>query len=142
LNSDCAPPGRFDGEFAIVYRNFPLPTHVFAREAALASECAARQGRFREMHELLFDASDSFGLAGWRSFAERANVSDLASFEDCLRDPASGAAVDRDIDAGERLGVRGTPTILVNGYRYRGALTERSLDSLLTVSLRAALPTR
>lgn len=129
------PIGR---EVRLVYRHYPITTlHAAAFTAALASECAASQGRFQEMHNTLFD-SDSLGTLSWRVLGARAGVPDLDGLETCISEGRFRTRVQEDIDAGERLGVRGTPTVLINDTRFVGAVREAILDSLLTAAAERA----
>lgn len=130
---------KYAGQVVVVYRNYPLAAiHPFAQGAALASECAAQQGRFEAMHQVLFAHHDSLGVLGWPRTAELAGLPDLKLFTQCVADSATVAAVNRDRDAGKRLKVRGTPTVLVNGVRFLGTLREDALDSLTKAAIRDA----
>lgn len=127
---------RHPGRVSAVYRHFPLPNHAFAVPAARASECAAAQGRFREMHDELFRAQDSIGIRPFTRFAAIAGVPDEEAFEACLEDVSSAAAVRRDADAGSLLRLTATPTLLVNGRRVRGALSADRLEEMVVEALR------
>lgn len=128
---------RFPRELAVLFRHFPLKAaHPFAEAAAVASECAARQGKFEQMHELLFDKSDSIGVLQWTEFARRATVPDIATFNSCLADPASASNVDADLQAALQLKAQGTPTMLVDGIRLNGAPTQHTLDSVIALVVR------
>ena len=106
--------------FDLVFRHFPLRSiHPHAEAAAVTSEAAARQGRFWEMHDVLFRSQRHLEWADLHRYAERLGV-DLARFESDLADPAVAARVERDIESGERSGVDGTPAIFIDGIRYRG----------------------
>jgi protein-disulfide isomerase len=111
-----------DGEVRLVFRHFPLfEVHPYALTAALAAEAAGVQGRFWEMHDLLFahqDRLDDVGLAHW---AGKAGVDGTSVVGDAAQ--RYGDAVERDYLAGTALGVRGTPTLFVDGERYRGRVT-------------------
>ncbi len=104
----------------IVYHNFPLPFHEHARAAALAAQCAASQGRFAEYHSRLFDDHGMLGKERWTSVAAALHVSDTVAFNDCLRGPAAASAIDADINAGTKLGIYATPTIIVGKEMYLG----------------------
>jgi len=106
-------------DVALVYRHYPLPYHVHAVAAARASLCAARQGRFEPFHDQLFAHQDSLGVIAWSRLARAAGVEEPA-FGRCL-ESAPAAEVEADVRAGDRLGVRGTPTLLVNDRLLRGA---------------------
>lgn len=122
---------KFPNDFAIVYRHFPLPSHKYARPAALASECAAAQGRFREMHNALFDMRDSIGTVPWTRYASAAGVTDTVRFSKCLADSSAMPNIERDVAAATELKVSATPTMMINGVRIRGTLSQVVLDSLV-----------
>lgn len=127
---------KYPDDVAVVFRHLPLTRiHPHALNAALASECAAAQGRFGEMHRVLFDRADSLGLLSWPTLAARASVGDLGQFERCFQDPATRAAVDRDVAAAGDLGITGTPTTLMNGVRFSGVPSGLVLDSLVRAAL-------
>jgi protein-disulfide isomerase len=108
------------GKVALVYRHFPLSYHPHAHSAARASFCADRQGRFEAFHDALFAAQDSLDGTGWQRFAGIAGVPDAAGFDACLQGAASLEAVERDVAAGRKLGISGTPAIMVNGVLITG----------------------
>jgi protein-disulfide isomerase len=120
---------------AIVYRHFPLDSHPYALAAARASECAADQGRFQEMHNSLFRESGAFGQKAWSAYARDAGVRDAAAFARCVEGDGGASRIRRDMAAGGRLGVAATPTLLVNRFRIEGA---PPLDTLLAYVARAA----
>lgn len=100
-----------------VFRHFPLlHKHPHAQQAAEAAEAAAAQGRFWDMCDLLFshqaalDESDLLGYARWLNL-------DRGQFETALVNRTFAKRVYRDIAAGRRLGISGTPTIFVNGNK-------------------------
>jgi predicted DsbA family dithiol-disulfide isomerase len=124
-------------QVAVVYRHYPLATlHPHARAAALAAECAGDQGRFSEMHTLLFAKQDSIGTLSWMEFGMRARVPDTAAMARCIRDSTFAAEVDRDVAAGKRLGIEGTPALLVDGTFVHGAPSLQRLNELVESALR------
>ena len=113
--------------FEVVFRHFPLGSiHPHAQASAEAAEAAARQGRFWEMHDLLFRNQARLEPDDLQRYAERIGL-DLARFESDLLDPAIATRVERDVDSGSRSGVDGTPSLFIDGIRYRGP---RDLASL------------
>lgn len=80
---------------------------------------AARQGRFWEMHDLLFRNQLHLEPADLRRFAERLGL-DVARFDADLADPAIKARVARDVETGLHSGVDGTPTLFIDARRYGG----------------------
>jgi protein-disulfide isomerase len=118
--------------FELVFRHFPLrDIHPHAEVAAAASEAAARQGRFWEMHDLLFSDQPHLEDADLRHRAERLGL-DLTRFESDLVDQAIAARVERDVDSGDRSGVDGTPSLFIDGIRYLGPRDPGSLGEALT----------
>lgn len=112
---------KYPEEVLLVYRHFPLSSHAFAVPAARASECAAVQGRFEQFHDALFAKQDSIGILPWSRFARVAEVEDLNAFERCVREVGPVPALHQDTLAGNRIGITGTPTLLLNGRRLIGA---------------------
>jgi protein-disulfide isomerase len=119
----------------LVPRHFPLAHNPHARGAATAAECAGAQGRFMAIRRVIFEHQDSIGAISWTDFAGRAGVADTGEFASCMAGVAASSAVQLDRAAGDRLGVTGTPTILINGYRFKGAVP---LDTLRGYVTRAA----
>ncbi|HET6765185.1 MAG TPA: thioredoxin domain-containing protein [Longimicrobiaceae bacterium] len=108
-------------DVALVYRHFPLPYHPQALAAARASFCAGEQGRFAAYHDAVFARQDSLATVDWARLARAAGVPDASRFDACLHGAAARAAVERDVAAGGRLGVDGTPSLMVNGEFIGGA---------------------
>lgn len=110
---------RFGDQLAVAYVHWPLPNHRFARPGAEAAECAGRQAGFGALIDVLFAKQDSLGLKPWTSYASDANVVDTLAFASCLRDPAAVAGpIDAGIALAQARGYTGTPTILLNGWRF------------------------
>jgi protein-disulfide isomerase len=123
---------KYDAVLAVSYRQFPIAQlHPFARSAALASECANAQGRFDSYSTVLFAHQDSIGKIAWSSLASRAGITDTVSFARCLRDSTFASRITADSVEGVHLKVRGTPTVMVNGWRLNEPPTEAKLDSLI-----------
>jgi protein-disulfide isomerase len=117
--------------FEVVFRHFPLrDIHPHAQSASETAEAAAGQGRFWEMHDLLFRNQLHLEPADLRRYAERLGL-DLERFEMELADPAIDARIERDVDTGERSGVDGTPSLFVDGQRYDGPRDPASLGRAL-----------
>jgi protein-disulfide isomerase len=105
---------RFNGRVAVAFRHFPLEqSHPHALLAAQAAECAGAQGKFWEMHDLLFDNQNYLKPKHLRGYAERLQL-DLARFDAELADEIYLQRVREHIDGGEISGVRNTPTFFIN----------------------------
>jgi diadenylate cyclase len=111
-----------------VFRHFPLDsTHPRARRAALAAEAAASQGRFWEMHDLLYENQDELDDEDLVRYAAELGL-DLRRFEKDLANDDLAWRIEEDRLGGERAGVGGTPALFVNGVRYSGPM---DLEGLL-----------
>jgi protein-disulfide isomerase len=118
-----------------VFRNFPISTsHPHAEQAAEAAEAAASQGRFWQMHDLLYENQNRLDDADLHDYAEQLGL-DVAAFDDDLAGHVHAERVREDFMSGVRSGVNGTPTFYVNGSRHDGGY---ELDSLLAALEQAA----
>jgi protein-disulfide isomerase len=116
---------EFGGDVRLVFKHFPLSIHRHARETAVAGACAHAQGRFWEFHDLvfgeqaaLFGAADFEGALG--SVAARSGL-DSAAWQACRSSSDADAVVVGDMALGARVGIRGTPTFVVNGSLLVGS---------------------
>jgi protein-disulfide isomerase len=105
---------EYGDKLKVVYRHLPLPMHKDAFGAAQAAFCAGEQGRFWEMHDLLFQKSDGLVPDALKGYAARLGL-DAGSFERCFDSEASRAAVTRDMEEARAAGLRSTPTFVLNG---------------------------
>jgi protein-disulfide isomerase len=120
---------KYPHEVAVIYRHFPLDrVHPAARRAAIASECAAEQGRFEQFHDALFQRQDSIGRMPWEAFARLAGIPSLPRFSDCLASGRWEARVSRDLVTADSLQLQGTPTLLVDGRMFGGSPGFPALD--------------
>lgn len=118
-----------------VFRNFPLTQiHPYALIAAQAAEAAALQGKFWEMHDLLFEEQHLLKPEIIPSWAERIGL-DLQRFEDDIKKDAVEKRIRENRQSGIRSGVNGTPTFFINGTRYDGPHDYNSLLAALQSAL-------
>jgi protein-disulfide isomerase len=123
---------RLDGNVRFAFRHFPLTgIHQHALAASAAAEAAARQGRFWDMHELLFHQQNALADADLRSYARQLAL-DVAEFE---RERSGAAVLDRiqrDVDSGLASGqVFGTPTLFIDGVVHHGGYDPPALLAAL-----------
>jgi protein-disulfide isomerase len=101
-----------------VFRNFPLAeSHPHARIAAEAAEAAGAQGKFWEMHDMLYENQDSLELEDLIRYATSIGLDTVQLARD-LQNGTYAKRVRDDFRNGVRSGVNGTPTFFVNGERY------------------------
>jgi formate-nitrite transporter family protein len=111
----------------IVFRHFPLSTiHAHASVAAQAAEAAAAQGKFWDMHDLLYERQDELAEGNFTRFAIRLKL-ETYKFESDLSSHRFAGRVQRDYESGVRSGVTRTPTLFINGRRYDGELRQENL---------------
>jgi len=119
----------------LVFRNFPLTTvHPHAERAAEAAEAAGAQGKFWEMHDLLYENQQALEDEDLMKYAAWAGL-DINRF---VRDLREGRYLNRlreDFLSGTRSGVNGTPTFFINGFRHDGSW---DLTTLMTAIEEAA----
>jgi protein-disulfide isomerase len=126
---------RLGRRLRFVYRHFPLAEiHPHAPRAAEAAEAAGSQGRFWEMHDLLFENQPALADADLLRYATFLGL-DLPRFVSELAQHVHEPRVREDFMSGVRSGVNGTPTFFVNGIRHDGPWDADTLsDALLAAS--------
>jgi protein-disulfide isomerase len=122
---------RMGDRLRFVFRNFPITTsHAHAEQAAEAAEAAGAQGRFWEMHDLLYENQRALGDDDLRAYAQRIGL-DLERFDKELAEHVHAPRVREDFMSGVRSGVNGTPTFFINGARYDDAYDVETLLAAL-----------
>jgi protein-disulfide isomerase len=108
-------------DVAIVFKHFPLSFHKEALPAAKASMAAMEQGKFWEYHDKLFTVQKQLRGATAEKFVGWAVELglDKAKFEASFKDPKWDAKVKADMEEGRKAGLRGTPTVYINGRRFQ-----------------------
>lgn len=115
------------GRLLFAFRHFPISQlHPHATLAAEAAEAAGAQGRFWEMHRLLYTRQDALELPQLLTYAGSLDL-DLVRFTADLEGHRFRSAIRRSFLAGARTGVNGTPTFFVHGHRHDGAFDAGSL---------------
>ncbi len=108
---------RFAGRVCFVYRHYPLEeVHPHALQSAEAAECAGAQGKFWEMHKILFDNQNALELEDLRSYAETLGL-DMAHYAAEMASHIHLPRIRSHIDSGRRSGVRSTPGFFIDGTR-------------------------
>ena len=119
----------FGADLRYVFRHLPLAdVHPNAQMAAEASEAAAAQGRFWEMHDALFDHQDALTPAALRRYAQDIGL-DVERLWDEVRTREHAPRVAEDVRSADESGVSGTPTFFINGRRHQGAYDVETLTT-------------
>ena len=123
------------GKVRYVMREFPLTSiHANAMNASLAALCAGEQGKYWEMHDLMFDNQKQLGVENLKSFAVTLGL-EAAAFNECLDTQKHQKTVEADLASGAKLGVTGTPAFAV------GRTDAKDPDKVnLTVLIKGARP--
>jgi protein-disulfide isomerase len=133
---------QLGGNMRFAFRHFPLTRiHPHALAAAAAAEAAARQGRFWDLHELLYHRQKALEEADLRRYAAQLGL-DMAAFDRDRVGRMVAARIRRDVDSGLASGqVLGTPTLFIDGVVYRGGYDPPALLAALTpLAVRGELP--
>jgi len=130
-----AAQGAFGDDVRILYKHMPMPRHPGALPAARLAWAAHRQGRFFDLHPLLFDAQGD--VEEMFAAARRIGL-DMARLQADVLDEAAESALAADFLAGSRAGVTGTPTFFVNGHRYVGVRDREAWLEVLEYELAEA----
>ena len=109
---------KYPEDVKVVFKNFPLRNHKFAMQAAVAALAAEGQGKFWEFHDLLFENYNKLSDQKIQEIAQAVGLN-LEEYEKKKNDPAIERKVRQDFSEGRQAGVRGTPTIFINGIRLR-----------------------
>lgn len=131
----------YSGKVRIVYRYFPLPSHKHARISAQAAEAAGRQGKFWEMHTLLFDSQDEWSDLSdakpkFEEYATKIGL-DMVKYRTDLTSSAVEDRVSDDYNLGVRMRVNATPTLFLNGIKADSPRDYESLKKLVDTMLQA-----
>jgi len=119
----------------LVFRQFPLNNiHPNAQKAAEASLCANDQGKFWEMHDLMFKEQKSLELEQLKEKAARLEL-DVEAFNECIDSSQYAEAVMSDLEAGSQVGVSGTPALFINGRFLSGAQPFEQLAAVIDAEL-------
>lgn len=102
----------------LAIKNFPLPNHKFARQAAVAALAANRQGKFWEFHDELYKNYSRLSEEKIQEIAQQVGL-DTAKLDQDMKAPEINAIVENDLREGKNAGVRGIPTIFINGRLLR-----------------------
>lgn len=116
---------EFKEDLTFIFRNNPLTSlHPNARAASAAAEAAGLQGKYWEMHDILYQQQDTWGnaaidkrLSYFEGYAKQIGVKDMDKFKTDMSSERVGDKINFDLALGKKVGVSGTPTILLDGKK-------------------------
>lgn len=121
----------------VVFKNYPLTSiHKFAVKAAVSALAAGKQGKFWEFHDALFADHKNLNEAKVLEIVTRLEL-DQTKFEADRKDPELANRVSKDYQEGSQLGIRGVPTVFINGKQQRRWSMEL-LEEAIEKELKAA----
>jgi protein-disulfide isomerase len=117
------------------YRDFPLQQHSFSRVAAHSAACADEQGKYWEQHRRIYEGQQDWAESRdaapmFRRYAEASGL-DLGRYDACMQAAKYAGRIQASYDEGVRVGVSGTPTLLVGGRLYQGRLDSDAIARLV-----------
>ena len=116
------------GDVRFVFRHFARDdVHPFSERSAQAAEAAGAQGRFWEMHDILFESQHQLEHNDLELHAERLGL-DVERFRREMRDQLYLPTVRAHLDSGLSSGVTETPTFFIDGVKYRGSYSAQDLE--------------
>jgi protein-disulfide isomerase len=129
---------EFDGKIALAFKDMPLPMHPRAAKAAEATRCAGVQGKFWELHDLLFEHPGHLEVPQLKEYAQTLQL-DMEKFDKCLASGEQSAVVQKDFAEAQHLGLTGTPSFFVNGHFFSGIVKYNTLREMVEQELAAPL---
>lgn len=114
---------QYGGKVRFEYRHLPIfGKHKGATPASIASECAFKQGKFWEYHDLLFENQSKFDTANLVRYGRELGLN-INEFMNCYSTSAPLEQIQKEYMEGVRATIGGTPTFFVNGTKIEGALS-------------------
>ena len=131
----------FGSRLRVIFWHFPLPNHKHGREAALAAEAAGHQGKFWEMHDMLYQKQSEWSNVPdihpvFEDYAQELKM-DVARFKKDFESSDVAAAVDRQHEQGEKRGVKNTPTLFINGHEFPPPFNPERLHEAIDAAMPA-----
>ncbi len=130
---------EFGDRISFVFKDFPLPMHPYAEKAAEAARCAGVQNKFWEFHDRLFTSND-IDVPQLKKFAADLGL-DTGKFGTCLDSGQQAAAVRKDAQEAQKIGLTGTPSFFLNGHFFTGALQYEEMRKMVLHELKAGKDT-
>ena len=127
---------KYPTELKVVFKNFPIRSHKYAFTSAMAALAAGQQGKFWEFHDELFKNYNRLNDQKIQEIVKQLNL-DQTKFNEDTKSPVEAARVRQDYEEGIRLGVRGTPTVFINGKQFRKKRSMKNMEAVIDEELKA-----
>ncbi len=127
---------KYPTELRVVFKNFPIRSHKYAFTSAMAALAAGQQGKFWEFHDELFKNYNRLNDQKIQEIVKQLNL-DQTKFNEDTKSPVEAARVRQDYEEGIRLGVRGTPTVFINGKQFRKKRSMKNMEAVIDEELKA-----
>jgi len=143
LEKDVLP--KSGGRVRIAFRNYPLPIHPWAKEAAELAECAGLQKPevFWAVHDFLFQNQQSLRPDTVRErvaqFISSQKSINQQQFQGCVERELALGPITQDQQLGQKMGVQGTPTFFVNGVRFNGVHSAEEMADIIDKAAKGEL---
>ncbi|HEY0515084.1 MAG TPA: thioredoxin domain-containing protein [Thermoanaerobaculia bacterium] len=128
---------KYGDKVRVVFRQYPLPFHQFAQKAAEASLCANDQGKFWQLHDVMFANQSALGVDQLKTAAAGLGLN-ADKFNKCLDSGEKAAMIQADQKDGQAAGVSGTPAMFINGRFINGAVPIENITTVVDDELRRA----
>lgn len=130
---------EYGNKIRYIFHDYPLPFHQNAQRVAEVARCAGDQGKFWEMHDLLFTKQDEWVPQAKidqtvKNYAQKIGL-DVNKFSACLNSGKFTQAVKDDFSLGASVGISGTPSFFINGKTLVGAQPFESFKALIDSAL-------
>ncbi|MDP3998722.1 MAG: DsbA family protein [bacterium] len=125
----------YPDQVKLVYKNYPLPSHENAENAALAVLCAKDQGKYWDYHDKLFENQESLKVDDLRKYAADLGLN-TQDFNSCLESKKHKSQIEADVMEANRVGIQGTPAFFINGRSLYGAQPFEKFQEIIEEELK------
>lgn len=127
---------KYGNKVAVYFKHFPLPMHREAGPASEASMCVHEQNpdKFWKFHDIIFKNQDQLSNDDLAKYAKQVGA-DEKKFKECFDSKKYAEFVRKDMEQGEKIGVRSTPTFFINGQLVSGAVPLETFSEIIDEEL-------
>jgi protein-disulfide isomerase len=126
---------KYPTDLRVVFKNFPIPSHKYAFASAMAAMAAGRQGKFWEFHDELFKNYNRLNEQEVEKIVKQLSL-DETKFNKDKKNRALINHIQQDYKEGIKIGVRGTPTVFINGKQFRKRRNMKNMQVVIEEELK------